>query len=180
MNNKNNTILYLVIGLIVGMLLMYLFKTYKIEKRESENKIVKTEYTESKKSKSSYREDKDYSSKSTSAIEDNGDISAKTEETYVINYVKENHKLPSFYITKADARRQGWNPSQGNLCDVLPGRAIGGDHFSNREGSLPKGDQYYEADVNYSCGNRQTDRIVFTKNGEVWLTHDHYRHFNKQ
>ena len=37
-----------------------------------------------------------------------------------------------------------------------------------------------EADVNYNCGNRNADRIVFTKNGEVWLTKNHYKSFQKQ
>jgi hypothetical protein len=56
----------------------------------------------------------------------------------VIAYVKSNHKLPDFYITKSEAKSQGWNPSKGNLCDVLPGKAIGGDQFSNRENNCQK------------------------------------------
>ena len=84
------------------------------------------------------------------------------------------------YITKSEARKQGWVPEKGNLCDVLPNKAIGGDIFGNREKKLPKGKIYYEADVNYTCGNRNTDRIIFTPNGEVWLTKDHYKTFVKQ
>ena len=98
----------------------------------------------------------------------------------MIDYVKANHKLPDYYITKSEARNQGWNASAGNLCEVLPGRAIGGDKFSNREKTLPKGDQYFEADVNYNCGKRNADRIVFTKNGDVWLTKNHYKSFEKK
>ena len=63
---------------------------------------------------------------------------------------------------------------------VLPNKAIGGDIFGNREKQLPKGKIYYEADVNYTCGNRNTDRIIFTPDGEVWLTKDHYKTFVKQ
>lgn len=98
----------------------------------------------------------------------------------MIAYVKSNHQLPDFYITKSEAKSKGWIPSKGNLCDVLKGKAIGGDKFSNREKQLPKGEQYYEADVNYNCGNRNADRIIFTKNGDVWLTKNHYKSFEKK
>jgi hypothetical protein len=107
-------------------------------------------------------------------------IDQLTEEKTVINYVKKNHQLPDYYITKNEARKQGWNPSKGNLCEVLPGKAIGGDKFGNREKILPDGQQYFEADVNYNCGNRNADRIIFTKNGDVYLTKNHYKSFEKQ
>lgn len=106
-------------------------------------------------------------------------IDELTDESIIIDYVKRHHKLPKYYIKKAEARKNGWEPSRGNLCEVLPGKAIGGDKFSNREGKLPKNEQYYEADVNYQCGKRNTDRIVFNSKGEVWLTKDHYKTFIK-
>lgn len=109
-----------------------------------------------------------------------GDISEMTKAETVINFVKTNHHLPDYYLTKNEAKKQGWIPSKGNLCDVLPGKAIGGDYFSNREKALPFGEKYFEADVNYSCGNRNSDRIIFTKNGDVYLTVDHYKSFQKQ
>lgn len=93
---------------------------------------------------------------------------------------KKNGELPEYYITKAEARKRGWRPSEGNLCEVLPNKAIGGDRFGNREGRLPKGEKYYEADVNYRCGRRNADRIIFNKNGDVWLTKNHYKTFEKQ
>ncbi|KMQ67759.1 hypothetical protein ACM39_11790 [Chryseobacterium sp. FH2] len=107
-------------------------------------------------------------------------INQLTDERTVINYVKQKHTLPDYYITKNEARKQGWNPSKRNLCEVLPGKAIGGDQFSNREKNLPGGKKYFEADVNYSCGNRNADRIIFTKEGDVYLTKNHYRSFEKQ
>lgn len=98
----------------------------------------------------------------------------------MISYVKQHHELPDYYLTKNEAKKLGWNPSKGNLCEVLPGKAIGGDYFGNREGKLPKGQKYFEADVNYHCGNRNADRIIFTKNGDVYLTKNHYKSFEKQ
>ena len=109
-----------------------------------------------------------------------GSLEELTNETKVISYVKSNHRLPDFYITKSEAKSKGGVPAKGNLCDILPGKAIGGDKFSNREKQLPKGEQYYEADVNYNCGNRGADRIIFTKNGDVWLTKDHYKSFERK
>ena len=91
-------------------------------------------------------------------IPNNNDITIDklTHEDLVINYIKKYHTLPEYY------------------------KAIGGDIFGNREKQLPKGKIYYEADVNYTCGNRNTDRIIFTPDGEVWLTKDHYKTFVKQ
>ena len=100
----------------------------------------------------------------------------------MIPYLKKNGQLPDYYITKSKARGQGWNPSRGNLCDVLPGRAIGGDVWTNRQKSLPtkSGRRYFEADLNYHCGNRNANRVVFSNDGLVFVTHDHYRTFEEK
>ena len=174
--NKQNLKLFLffIIGLLSVFLAMYLFNNYKIEKKNqtetSQNSTVNHRNSESDFSRENPGKSSTFS----------GNIDELTEERKVIDYVKVNKQLPDYYLTKSEARNQGWIASKGNLCDVLPGRAIGGDKFSNREKTLPKGEQYFEADVNYNCGHRNADRIVFTKNGEVWLTHDHYKSFQKQ
>lgn len=165
-SNKSRTFILFFIGALAGMLGMYLFNNYKIEKKNTEPVIENSTKIE--------KNEPNSTSKNSKSIDE------LTKENVVINYVKKNHELPDYYLTKSEARNQGWNASAGNLCEVLPGKAIGGDKFSNREKQLPKGNQYFEADVNYNCGNRNADRIVFTKNGEVWLTHDHYRSFEKQ
>lgn len=106
-------------------------------------------------------------------------IDALTEEGRVVNYVKAHGALPDYYITKAEARKSGWVAAQGNLCEVLPGRAIGGDNFTNREMNLPvkAGRRYVEADLNYNCGKRNADRLVFSNDGLIFVTHDHYKTF---
>ena len=75
----------------------------------------------------------------------------------------------------------GWVASKGNLCEVAPGKAIGGDNFTNRERTLPtaKNRKWYEVDVNYNCGNRGADRIVFSSDGLVFVTYDHYKTFEE-
>lgn len=175
MNRQNfKLVLFFIIGMLSAFLVMYLFENYKIEKKpqpENQQNVVVKQQTRNE----SFNENQERNSSTQS-----GDIDNLTEENLVIDYVKANRKLPDYYITKGEARSQGWVASEGNLCDVLPGRAIGGDKFSNREKTLPTGAQYFEADVNYNCGRRNADRIVFTKNGDVWLTHDHYKSFQKQ
>lgn len=175
MNRQNfKLVLFFIIGMLSAFLVMYLFENYKIEKKpqpENQENVVVKQQTRNE----SFNDNQERNSSTQS-----GDIDNLTEENLVIDYVKANRKLPDYYITKGEARSQGWVASEGNLCDVLPGRAIGGDKFSNREKTLPTGAQYFEADVNYNCGRRNADRIVFTKNGDVWLTHDHYKSFQKQ
>ncbi len=107
------------------------------------------------------------------------DIAQLTDANTVARWVQQHQRLPDFYLTKNEARRQGWNPSQGNLCDVLPGRAIGGDRFGNREKRLPMqtGRVWFEADVNYHCGHRDADRLLYSSDGLIFLTTDHYRSF---
>ncbi|CCV28365.1 putative ribonuclease [Yersinia enterocolitica (type O:9) str. YE212/02] len=106
-------------------------------------------------------------------------IEQLTQHQQVVKYLQSHHRLPDFYITKQQAREKGWNPKEGNLCKVLPGKAIGGDRFSNRERQLPKakGRNWREADVNYRCGHRGSDRLLYSNDGLIYLTQDHYKHF---
>ncbi len=166
--NSAKLALFFIIGMLSAFLVMYLIDNYRIENRKQDSEIA--ENTIGKDEKANREE---------ISLEEHS-IQNLTNEVKVINYVKSNHELPDYYITKSEARKQGWVPSEGNLCDVLPGKAIGGDKFSNREKTLPSGKQYFEADVNYNCGNRNADRIVFTKEGEVYLTKNHYKSFQKQ
>ncbi|MBC8948537.1 MULTISPECIES: ribonuclease domain-containing protein [Xenorhabdus] len=108
-------------------------------------------------------------------------IDVLTEQNRVADYLRQHHTLPDYYITKKQARRLGWNARAGNLCEVLPGRAIGGDKFSNRENELPtkSGRHWFEADVNYRCGHRGSDRLLYSNDGLIYLTVDHYNSFTR-
>lgn len=114
---------------------------------------------------------------STSALS----ITANTDPSNVARYLRAHQTLPDYYIRKGEARRKGWVASKGNLCEVLPGRVIGGDRFSNREHRLPEqaGRSWQEADVNFSCGRRNSDRLLFSSDGLIYLTTDHYRSFQQ-
>lgn len=93
---------------------------------------------------------------------------------YLVTY----GELPDNYITKDEARDLGW--TGGSVEDYAPGCAIGGDVFQNRDGDLPKakGRVYYECDIDtdgyYSRGSR---RIVFSNDGLIYYTHNHYESF---
>lgn len=97
----------------------------------------------------------------------------------VAAYIKKTGSLPPNFIRKKEARRLGWNPSSGNLHTVAPCKSIGGDRFSNREKKLPgrPGRIWYEADIDYTGGKRGPRRIIFSNDGLIYRTFDHYRTF---
>ncbi len=99
----------------------------------------------------------------------------------VADYVKKHNRLPDNFITKKEAKKLGWNPARGNLWDVAPAKSIGGDRFLNREKNLPdkRGRIWYEADINYKGGKRGKDRIIFSSDGLIYKTEDHYRTFKR-
>ena len=95
---------------------------------------------------------------------------------YWLKYYK---KLPDCYITKTDARKQGWISKKGNLAEVLPGKVIGGDSYYNDDGRLPvqAGRMWFEADIDYTGGYRGFGRILYSNDGLIFVTYDHYNTF---
>jgi ribonuclease T1 len=102
-----------------------------------------------------------------------------TSKEEVSLYIKTFEKLPNNYITKAEANRLGWDSDKGNLWEISNKKSIGGDRFYNREGLLPKDDniQYFECDIDYLGGFRNSKRIVYSNNGYIYFTSDHYESF---
>lgn len=193
MQNKKS-LLYIFLAFVAGLLLMYLFNNYKIEKKNNtentaisyqkfENQNQDNSYSyenSSKKNKDSFEERKSDFSDDNNTSSNN--IDELTNDELVVKYLKEHGELPDYYIAKSEAKSLGWVPSKGNLCEVAPGKAIGGDIWTNRQKSLPtkSGRKYYEADLNYNCGNRNADRVVFSNDGLVFVTFDHYRSFEEK
>lgn len=86
--------------------------------------------------------------------------------------------LPDNYITKSEAASLGWEG--GSLEPYAPDHAIGGDLFGNREGLLPdaKGRYYYECDIGTKgADSRGAHRIVYSNDGLIYFTRDHYESF---
>ena len=106
---------------------------------------------------------------------------AYTAPQDVADYLHEYGHLPDNFITKKEAQALGWDNKEGNLDEVAPGMSIGGDYFGNREGLLPKADKrkYYECDVNYTGGYRNGERIVYSNDGLIFYSGDHYKNFEQ-
>lgn len=109
-------------------------------------------------------------------IDENGYYTSKED---VALYIYSYDKLPDNYITKKEAIELGWESNKGNLWQVSNKKSIGGDKFGNREGILPKsqGRQYYECDIDYQGGYRGPKRIVYSNDGLIYYTDDHYKSF---
>lgn len=89
--------------------------------------------------------------------------------------------LPDNFVTKREAEALGWNNRWGNLDEVAPGCSIGGDHFGNYEKQLPtaKKRKWTECDINFDGGYRGAERIVFSNDGLIYYSDDHYNTFTQ-
>jgi len=107
-------------------------------------------------------------------LDPNGSYTTKED---VALYIHLYGKLPGNFITKSQARAYGWK--KGSLERYAPGKCIGGDVFRNQEGLLPAGHSYFECDIDTlgSLSGRGSKRIVFSSDGLVYYTGDHYRSF---
>ncbi len=94
-------------------------------------------------------------------------------------FLKVFGKLPGYYITPEQAVREGWNPKKGDLFLKCPGKMIFGGIYQNRNEHLPSAPNriWYEADINYESGFRGTERILFSNDGLIFVTYDHYQTF---
>ncbi len=106
-------------------------------------------------------------------VEKDGEYTMPAE---IAAYLHIYRKLPKNFITKNEAKKLGWNSTDGNLADAAPGKSIGGDRFGNHEGRLPD-NRYYECDANYSRGRRGAERIIYSKDMKIYYTNDHYNTF---
>jgi len=99
----------------------------------------------------------------------------------IADYIFAHGTLPDNFLTKSEARQLGWDSSQNYVSDVAPGYSIGGDKFGNYEGLLPdaSGRKWYEADANYTAGPRGAERILYSSDGLVYYTSDHYQTFTE-
>ena len=104
-----------------------------------------------------------------------------TDKESVALYVHLYGHLPGNYISKTKARKAGWVSTEGNLWEVLPGKSIGGSEFYDDDDQLPDapGRRWTECDIDYEGGFRNGKRIVFSNDGLVYYTGDHYKTFER-
>ena len=99
-----------------------------------------------------------------------------TTKEDVALYIHLYGELPLNFMTKKQARDLGWEG--GSLEPVAPGMCIGGDWFGNYEGLLPEDREYTECDIDtLGAKSRGTKRIVFSDDGLIYYTEDHYESF---
>ena len=120
--------------------------------------------------------DPDQSSQAAAAqIDEDGSYDQKDD---VALYIHTYGHLPSNYITKKEAKALGWEG--GSLERYAPGKCIGGSYFGNYEGLLPqkKGRSYYECDIDtLGRSKRGAKRIIYSTDGLIYYTEDHYESF---
>jgi len=111
-------------------------------------------------------------------VEEDGWYDAMEE---VAVYLTTFDRLPDNYMTKKEAQALGWESRKGNLWDVAYGCSIGGDRFGNYEGLLPdaKGRKWTECDIDFDGSYRGAERIVFSNDGLIYYTGDHYESFEE-
>ena len=111
-----------------------------------------------------------------SAVIDKDGVYTTAED--VALYIYTYGELPGNFMTKKQAQKLGW--SGGGLEDYAPGMCIGGDYFGNYEGLLPEADgrEYTECDIDtLGAKSRGAKRIVFSNDGLIYYTEDHYESF---
>lgn len=150
----------------------------KTKSNDKLNKDIKAAVNNEQSKKNTKKEDTRAKDKTTNkkTLTENGSYSSKED---VALYIHTYGKLPSNYISKSQAKDLGWDSKKGSLWGVAKGKSIGGDRFSNRERTLPykQGRQYYECDIDYDGGHRGAKRIVYSNDGLVYYTEDHYATF---
>lgn len=109
------------------------------------------------------------------AIDEHGSYDTKDE---VALFIHTYGRLPDNYISKAEAEQAGWHG--GSVEKYCPGKCIGGSRFGNYEGLLPdaQGRTWTECDINtLGASSRGAERIVFSNDGLIYYTPDHYESF---
>ena len=107
------------------------------------------------------------------AIDHDGVYTSKDD---VALYIHTYGYLPGNFMTKKEARSLGWEG--GGLESYAPGMCIGGDRFGNYEGLLPEDRDYTECDIDtLGKSSRGAKRIVFSDDGLIYYTDDHYESF---
>lgn len=125
------------------------------------------------------------------SLEEEVEAATQTEEETLIDpdgyyyskddvalYIHTYGCLPGNFVTKSEAEDAGW--SGGSVERYIPGAAIGGNRFGNREGLLPDapGRTWTECDINtLGESGRGAERIVFSNDGLIYYTSDHYESF---
>lgn len=86
--------------------------------------------------------------------------------------------LPDYYVTEEEALKNGWRRGRWP-SNFIPNKMIAENVYQNHNRHLPhiQGRTWYKADINYKTGRRNRQRIVWSNDGLVFVTYDHYETF---
>ena len=152
-------------------------ETTKAETTKAETTKAETTKAETTKAETTAKQTEPETTAVKPAIDKNGQYTSKDD---VALYIHTYGKLPSNFITKKEAQALGWEG--GSLEPYAKGKSIGGDTFGNYEGLLPKakGRTYKECDIDTKgAKSRGAKRIVFSNDGLIFYTDDHYESFTQ-
>ena len=93
-------------------------------------------------------------------------------------WLKHYGKLPDYYISPNQLSTLGWRYGD-RPSKYAPGKMVGGMRYQNRNNHLPNvpGRIWYEADINYTHGRRNLHRIVWSNDGLIFVSYDHFLTF---
>ena len=86
--------------------------------------------------------------------------------------------LPPYYLSAQDYELLGWNSGKAPV-HYAPGKMMTRGVYYNTNGHLPSapGRIWYEADINYYQGKRNAQRLLWSDDGLIFVTYDHYQTF---
>lgn len=93
-------------------------------------------------------------------------------------WLKYYGELPDYYISPEQLEALGWKwgdrPSK-----FVSGKMLGGGIYNNDDRKLPHktGRIWREADINYTPGRCNLHRVLWSNDGLIFVTYDHYHTF---
>ena len=159
-------------------LLLLLAGCGAVDSYETKSSSSQTDETQAEQAEQVEQTESDDADES-AVIDEDGSYTSKDE---VALYIHTYGHLPDNFVTKDEAEDAGWKTEGLDIDEACPGKSIGGDRFGNREGLLPnaKGRTWYECDIDYRGGrSRGPKRIVYSSDGLIYYTEDHYESFEQ-
>lgn len=89
-----------------------------------------------------------------------------------------NGILPEYYISIDEIIQSGWSNGK-SPAKYAPGKMITRGVYRNEDLRLPDapGRIWYEADLNYYYGKRNGHQILWSNDGLIFVTYNHYETF---
>ena len=95
-------------------------------------------------------------------------------------WIKNYNELPQYYISNEDIAALGWKRGK-SPAKYAPNKMLTGGIYKNGNKHLPDavGRIWHEADINYYEGRRNGHRLLWSNDGLVFVTYDHYATFHE-